>query len=143
MRPSLNKAAPSAPFAPSRFIPTIGKTLILINGAASKGWSDEPPNRREAEITMVHLKAGKMLLTALVVGLGLSGSFDWTPTEGLSLSVGGAQARVGRPLTPVSVAGVARRTTRRAVVGGAAVGAAAVGTVCVHRVLVNGVYVCR
>jgi catechol 2,3-dioxygenase-like lactoylglutathione lyase family enzyme len=27
-----------------------------------------------------------------------------------------ADARVGRPLTPVSVAGVARRTTRRAVV---------------------------
>ena len=87
---------------------------------------------------MTHLKPRKMLLTALVVGLGLSGSFNWTPTEGLSLSLGRAEARVGRPLTPVSVAGVARRTTRRAVVGGAAVGAA-----CVHRVLVNGVYVCR
>jgi hypothetical protein len=36
-------------------------------------------------------------------------------------------ARIGRPLTPMSYAGVARRTTRRAVVGGAAVaGAAAV-----------------
>ena len=58
-------------------------------------------------------------------------------------SFGSAEARVGRPLTPVSVAGVARRTTRRAVVGGAAVSAAAVGTACVHRVLVNGVYVCR
>ena len=29
--------------------------------------------------------------------------------------VGSAQARVGRPATPVSVAGVARRTTRRAI----------------------------
>ncbi len=29
--------------------------------------------------------------------------------------VGDAQARVGRPMTPVSVAGVARRTTRRAI----------------------------
>jgi hypothetical protein len=43
-----------------------------------------------------------------------------------------AQARVGRPLTPLSGAGVARRTTRRAIgygaVGvGAAAGAAAVG----------------
>ena len=28
-----------------------------------------------------------------------------------------ASARVGRPLTPVSVAGVARRTTRRCAVG--------------------------
>jgi hypothetical protein len=92
---------------------------------------------------MVQLKARKMLLTALVVGLGLSGSFNWTPTERVSLSFGSAEARVGRPLTPVSVAGVARRTTRRAVVGGAAVGAAVVGTHCVHRVLVNGAYVCR
>jgi hypothetical protein len=35
-----------------------------------------------------------------------------------------AQARIGRPLTPMSYAGVARRTTRRAVAAGAAVGAA-------------------
>ncbi len=35
-----------------------------------------------------------------------------------------AQARVGRPLTPMSYAGVARRTTRRAVAVGAATGAA-------------------
>jgi hypothetical protein len=40
-----------------------------------------------------------------------------------------AQARVGRPATPVSYAGVARRTTRRTV----AVGAAA-ATACVQRV---------
>jgi hypothetical protein len=36
-----------------------------------------------------------------------------------------ADARVGRPLTPVSYAGVARRTTRRTVAAGAAVGVAA------------------
>jgi hypothetical protein len=51
----------------------------------------------------------------------------------LSLSVESAQARVGNPLTPVSVAGVARRHHRRAAYGygyGAGVaGAAAVGTV--------------
>ena len=35
-----------------------------------------------------------------------------------------SEARVGRPLTPMSYAGVARRTTRRAVVGGAVVGGA-------------------
>jgi hypothetical protein len=45
------------------------------------------------------------------------------PPSGTLLS--GAQARVGRPLTPMSYAGVARRTTRRAVAAGAAVGAAA------------------
>jgi len=44
---------------------------------------------------------------------------------GISMSVENAQARVGRPLTPVSVAGVARRQTRRAIYGTAAVGAAA------------------
>ncbi len=37
-----------------------------------------------------------------------------------------AEARIGRPLTPMSYAGVARRTTRRAaVVGGAAAAAGA------------------
>lgn len=34
---------------------------------------------------------------------------------GISGFVSPAEARVGRPLTPVSVAGVARRTTRRTV----------------------------
>jgi hypothetical protein len=89
---------------------------------------------------MTYRKPTMLLLAALIAGLGLSGSFEWSPTEGLALSVSRAEARVGRPLTPVSVAGVARRTTRRAVVGGAAVGAAATGCV---RVLVNGAYVCR
>jgi hypothetical protein len=57
-------------------------------------------------------------------------SFGWSEQGGISLSIESAQARVGRPLTPVSVAGVARRQTRRAVYGAGAVGAgaAAVGT---------------
>jgi hypothetical protein len=42
--------------------------------------------------------------------------------------VGRAEARVGRPATPMSYAGVARRTTRRAV----AAGAAAAGTAYYH-----------
>ncbi len=83
-----------------------------------------------------------VLVTTAVVGLGIFGSLDWS-SEGLSLSLGKAEARVGRPATPASVAGVARRTTRRTVRRGAAVGAAAAaGTACV-RVLVNGAYVCR
>jgi hypothetical protein len=81
----------------------------------------------------------RALLFAAVVVCGTSGSVQWT-SEGPSFSAESAQARVGRPLTPVSVAGVARRTTRRAVVGGAVVGGAAAGCV---RVLVNGSYVCR
>jgi hypothetical protein len=38
-----------------------------------------------------------------------------------------AEARIGRPATPMSYAGVARRTTRRSVAYGAAAGAAAAG----------------
>jgi hypothetical protein len=41
-------------------------------------------------------------------------SFSWSEQRGVSLSIESAQARVGRPLTPVSVAGVARRQNRRA-----------------------------
>jgi hypothetical protein len=45
-----------------------------------------------------------------------------------------ADARIGRPLTPMSYAGVARRTTRRAVAvgtaGAAAAGAAYYGSGC-------------
>jgi hypothetical protein len=57
-----------------------------------------------------------------------------------------ANAIIGRPLTPLSYAGVARRTTRRAVVGGAMVGGAVVvapapvvvGPACVQAVDVYG-----
>jgi len=83
------------------------------------------------------------LLATAVLAVGSLVSPGWSPSGGLSLSMESAQARVGRPLTPVSVAGVARRTTRRAVVGGAAVGAAAYGAGGCVRVLVNGSYVCR
>jgi hypothetical protein len=85
----------------------------------------------------------RALLIAAVVTCGVFGSIDWSQNDGLSLFTTSAQARVGRPLTPVSGAGVARRTTRRAVAGTAAVGAATVGAACAHRVLVNGAYVCR
>jgi hypothetical protein len=93
---------------------------------------------------MKKISLKRAFVAAAVVAFGLSGSIDWSQTSGLSLSVESAQARVGRPLTPVSVAGVARRTTRRAVVGGAVVGGAAVvGAPGCVRVLVNGTYVCR
>jgi hypothetical protein len=49
-----------------------------------------------------------------------------TSLFGLSWFPGSAYAIIGRPLTPVSYAGVARRTTRRAVYAGAAVGVAPV-----------------
>jgi hypothetical protein len=61
-------------------------------------------------------------------------SFSWSEQHGVSLLVDNAEARVGRPLTPVSVAGVARRQNRRTAYGygggvvRAGVGIAAVGT---------------
>jgi hypothetical protein len=45
-----------------------------------------------------------------VGGLELGERFGFAGLTGLTTS---AEARVGRPLTPVSVAGVARRTSRR------------------------------
>lgn len=91
---------------------------------------------------MKSIRTKRMLLVVAVLGFGMFGSIDLSSGDGPALSIQSAEARVGRPATPASVAGVARRTTRRAVVGGAAVGAAAAGTACI-RVLVNGRYVCR
>ena len=56
-------------------------------------------------------------VAAIVTGALLSAaplSFDWSHQKGVSVSVDRADARVGRPLTPVSVAGVHRRAHRRA-----------------------------
>ena len=89
---------------------------------------------------MRKIRVKQALLATATLVFGTLASINWLPGESPSVAVDSAQARVGRPLTPVSVAGVARRSTRRAVVGGAAVGAAASGCV---RVLVNGSYVCR
>ena len=61
------------------------------------------------------LLAGAAALLWSGGGSDLSGAF-----------ISQAEARVGRPATPMSYAGVARRTTRRAVAYGAA-GAAAAG----------------
>ena len=46
------------------------------------------------------------------------------PLDSTPSLVSSAEARIGRPLTPMSYAGVARRTTRRAVTYGAAAGVA-------------------
>jgi hypothetical protein len=54
-------------------------------------------------------------------------SLHWSPAKTLTLSLDKADARVGRPLTPGSVAGVHRRVHRRAYYGAAAAGAAAYG----------------
>jgi hypothetical protein len=58
------------------------------------------------------LAAAAILLGALVLDAGHS-----LVTPGSSSFIGSAEARVGRPLTPVSVAGAARRTVRRCAAG--------------------------
>jgi hypothetical protein len=54
-------------------------------------------------------------------------SLHWSQANIPSLSVDTADARLGRPLTPMSVAGVNRRVHRRAYYGAVAAGAAGYG----------------
>ena len=61
-------------------------------------------------------KLGIALAAAFVVLIGSEAANEVTGTEAFSV-ITPAQAVVGRPLTPVSVAGVARRTTRRCAAG--------------------------
>ena len=57
-------------------------------------------------------KFGILLFAGTVAFFGLQ-LVDGLSTSGVPSFVSTADARVGRPLTPVSVAGVARRTVRR------------------------------
>ena len=57
-----------------------------------------------------------LLLAGFVSVVDPEAAIQSTGTDQVSL-VTSAQAVVGRPLTPVSVAGVARRTTRRCAAG--------------------------
>src|SRR5215471_12484587 len=79
---------------------------------------------------MKHVR--KAAMAACAFSFAAMFSLSWTEQGTVSLSVGSAEARVGRPLTPVSVAGVARRQARRGAYGygygAVGVGAAAVGT---------------
>ena len=59
---------------------------------------------------------GIVLIAGVVMTFG-SEIGEWVPLPGAKHLVPTAEARVGRPLTPVSVAGVARRTVRRCAVG--------------------------
>jgi hypothetical protein len=54
---------------------------------------------------MKQVSLGKAAIAVSVFACATMLTFDWTEQKGLSLSVESAQARVGRPLTPVSVAG--------------------------------------
>lgn len=67
----------------------------------------------------------KRMLGGLVVLAALAVAGELTGTSPLLLGGGDAHAVIGRPLTPMSYAGVARRTTRRAAYAGAAYAGAA------------------
>jgi hypothetical protein len=58
----------------------------------------------------------KLLFTSLAMFSSFGGGIDWeVPVFGAFNTVSSAQARIGHPLTPLSYAGVARRTARRTV----------------------------
>jgi hypothetical protein len=61
--------------------------------------------------------AKKPIILMIALGCALAGSeYLAEVTLDRGFVIKDAEARIGRPLTPVSVAGVARRTTRRAIV---------------------------
>lgn len=64
----------------------------------------------------VSKKLGIIIFSGIIVLCGLELG-EQLSIPGVSGFVSPAEARVGRPLTPVSVAGVGRRTTRRCVTG--------------------------
>ena len=64
----------------------------------------------------VSQRFGVMLIVGLTVIVGAELG-ERLSVPGFHSLIPTAEARVGRPLTPVSVAGVARRTVRRCAVG--------------------------
>lgn len=69
---------------------------------------------------MINLKVCAQLVVAAAVFVGATSWSGDTRPANVGDLFAQAEARVGRPLTPVSVAGVARRTTRRTVAVSAA-----------------------
>jgi hypothetical protein len=92
---------------------------------------------RRKSMTRAKIRLLRFALAAMAGAGCLFVSDRISPTNSGSL-IAEANARIGRPLTPMSYAGVARRTTGRAVYGaaavgvGVAVGAAAVAPRCVQ-----------
>src|SRR3974377_2244432 len=86
------------------------------------------------EKAMKQTSIGKVAIATMTFACTALLSVGWSEQRGVSLSIESAQARIGRPLTPFSVAGVARRQYRRAAYGygnsaglvGAGVAAAAI-----------------
>ena len=86
------------------------------------------------------------LIVPAAAAIALAGGLLWNGETSIDKGlVTSAEARVGRPLTPMSYAGVARRTTRRAVAVGAGAAAAGAyyGSGCVQAVDAYGRVVTR
>jgi hypothetical protein len=80
-------------------------------------------------------------VSAALVCAAVPTSLNWSPSNVTLFSLDMAEARVGRPLTATSVAGVSRRVHRRAyrrAAVGAAVRAAAVGGAAAGAAYVGG-----
>ena len=76
------------------------------------------------------IRISKILIRLSAVTIVAAATMLWNgqlPLDSGTGLVSSAEARIGRPLTPMSYAGVARRTTRRAITYGAAAGAVAYG----------------
>jgi hypothetical protein len=104
------------------FNPPQGATKIDWSGSWTSTAGNDSSRRKEMNLTPATLIR---LSIASVVGSAALFLSAEVPLDSRSSLVSSAEARVGRPLTPMSYAGVARRTTRRAVAYGAAAGAAA------------------
>ena len=66
---------------------------------------------------MTWSKRVRIFLTAGIIGLAALELGERLSIPGVHGVISSAEAVVGRPLTPVSVAGVGRRTVRRCAVG--------------------------
>ena len=90
--------------------------------------------------------SSRKLIVFGAAAAALAGGLFWNGETAIDNGlVSSAEARVGRPLTPMSYAGVARRTTRRAVAVGAGAAAAGAyyGSGCVQVVDAYGQVVTR
>ena len=90
--------------------------------------------------------SSRKLIVFAAAAAALAGGLFWNGETAIDNGlVSSAEARVGRPLTPMSYAGVARRTTRRAVAVGAGAAAAGAyyGSGCVQVVDAYGQVVTR
>jgi hypothetical protein len=74
---------------------------------ATNSFAAQPGDRHE-KISIIGVLMGAAMICATPISLNQS------PDKGLSISLNSAEARIGRPLTPGSVAGVNRRVHRRA-----------------------------